>query len=49
MDLNDAFEILEIDINNKSVSKEYIKKQYRKLALKYHRLLYIICNLYYKI
>ena len=36
MDLNDAFEILEIDINNKSVSKEYIKKQYRKLALKYH-------------
>ena len=36
MDLNDAFVILEIDINNKSVSKEYIKKQYRKLALKYH-------------
>ena len=36
MDLNDAFETLEIDINNKSVSKEYIKKQYRKLALKYH-------------
>jgi len=36
MDLNDAFERLEIDINNKSVSKEYIKKQYRKLALKYH-------------
>jgi curved DNA-binding protein CbpA len=36
MNLNDAFETLEIDINNKSVSKEYIKKQYRKLALKYH-------------
>lgn len=36
MELNDAFERLEIDINNKSVSKEYIKKQYRKLALKYH-------------
>ena len=36
MDLNDAFETLEIDINNKSVSKEYIKKQCRKLALKYH-------------
>lgn len=37
MDLNDAFEILEIDINNKStICKEHIKKQYRKLALKHH-------------
>lgn len=37
MDLNAAFEILEIDINNKStICKEHIKKQYRKLALKHH-------------
>ena len=37
MDLNSAFETLEINTNNKSyISKENIKKQYRKLALKYH-------------
>lgn len=37
MNLNDAFETLELDTNNKSyISKETIKKQYRKLALKYH-------------
>ena len=37
MDLNSAFETLEINTNNKSyISKENIKKQYRKLALRYH-------------
>lgn len=37
MNLNDAFDTLEIDINKKSsICKEDIKKQYRKLALKYH-------------
>jgi len=37
MNLNDAFDTLEIDINKKStICKEHIKKQYRKLALKYH-------------
>jgi len=35
MNYENALEILEIDIH-KSVSKEYLKKQYRKLALKYH-------------
>ena len=36
MNLNNAFETLDIDINNKSITKEYLKKQYRKLALKHH-------------
>ncbi len=37
MDLNEAYNALEIDINKKStICKEDIKKQYRKLALKYH-------------
>ena len=37
MNLNDAFEILELDINSKfTLSNETIKKQYRKLALRYH-------------
>jgi hypothetical protein len=36
MDLQEAYNALELDINNKSISKEYLKKQYRKLALKYH-------------
>jgi curved DNA-binding protein CbpA len=36
MDLNEAYNALEIDANNKSITNEYIKKQYRKMALKYH-------------
>jgi len=36
MNYENAFEILELDINGKSINKETIKKQYRKLALKYH-------------
>jgi len=36
MDLNEAYNALEIDVNNKSITNEYIKKQYRKMALKYH-------------
>lgn len=37
MNLNNAFEILELDTNNiYKVSNETIKKQYRKLALRYH-------------
>jgi hypothetical protein len=31
-----AFEILEIDINKKDITLEYIKKKYHKQALKYH-------------
>jgi hypothetical protein len=31
-----AFEILEIDINKKDITIEYIKKKYHKQALKYH-------------
>ena len=34
MDINQACELLQIDIKN--LSKEHIKKQYHKLALKYH-------------
>ena len=36
MDLNEAYNALEIDANNKSITNEYIKKQYRKMSLKYH-------------
>ena len=39
MDYNQAFEILEIDLdfaNYKDISLEYLKKQYRKLILKHH-------------
>jgi|LauGreDrversion4_2_1035121.scaffolds.fasta_scaffold275377_2 curved DNA-binding protein CbpA len=36
MNLNDAFDILEIDINNKSITKKYLREKYRKLALKHH-------------
>ncbi len=37
MNYENAFEALELDINSKSnINKETIKKQYRKLALKYH-------------
>jgi hypothetical protein len=31
-----AFEILEIDINKKDITLEYVKKKYHKQALKYH-------------
>ena len=31
-----AFELLEIDINKKEITLEYIKKKYHKQALKYH-------------
>lgn len=31
-----AFEILEIDINKKDITLEYLKKKYHKQALKYH-------------
>jgi hypothetical protein len=36
MDLTEAYNALEIDIDNTTVNQKYIKKQYRKLALKYH-------------
>ena len=36
MDLREAYNTLEIDIDNTSVNQSYIKKQYRKMALKYH-------------
>ena len=36
MDLNEAYNALEIDVNSTTVSQDYIKKQYRKMALKYH-------------
>ena len=36
MDLNEAYNALEIDVNSTTISQAYIKKQYRKMALKYH-------------
>jgi DnaJ domain len=36
MDLNQAYNALEIDANSTTFSQAYIKKQYRKMALKYH-------------
>jgi hypothetical protein len=36
MDFQEAHNALEIDTNNTTVNQEYIKKQYRKMALKYH-------------
>jgi DnaJ-class molecular chaperone len=36
MDLNEAYNALEIDVNSNTFSQAYIKKQYRKMALKYH-------------
>ena len=39
MNYKDAFEILEIDLSSvgyNGMSLEYLKKQYRKLALKHH-------------
>jgi DnaJ-class molecular chaperone len=36
MDLNEAYNALEIDVNSTTFSQAYIKKQYRKMALKYH-------------
>jgi hypothetical protein len=36
MDLNEAYNALEIDANSTTFSQAYIKKQYRKMALKYH-------------
>lgn len=39
MDYKDAFNVLEIDFNNigyKDLTLEYLKKRYRKMALKYH-------------
>ncbi len=39
MDYKDAFNALEIDFNNmgyKDLTLEYLKKRYRKMALKYH-------------
>lgn len=36
MDLNEAYNALEIDVNSTIFSQAYIKKQYRKMALKYH-------------
>ena len=32
-----AFEILELDINKKDITLEYLKKKYHKQALKYHQ------------
>jgi hypothetical protein len=36
MDLQEAYNALEINIDNTTVNQKYIKKQYRKMALKYH-------------
>ena len=36
MDLHEAYNALEIDINSTSVTLDYIKKQYRKMALRSH-------------
>jgi len=36
MDINLAYELLEIDCNEKNISIDYLKKKYHKLALKYH-------------
>jgi hypothetical protein len=36
MDFTEAYNALEINIDNTTVNQKYIKKQYRKMALKYH-------------
>lgn len=36
MDINKAFEILEINIKYTDLTPRFLKKQYRKMALKYH-------------